>query len=83
MFLIYGTLRASTLLPTVFTLCRVKMVGKGIVAGVSVALLTGLPVFAYATMNDMATLKTVASVYTVLSSGIIALVFKKKERGKR
>lgn len=83
MFLIYGTLRASTLLPTIFTLCRVKIAGKGIVAGVSVALLTGLPVFAYATMNDMATLKTVASVYTVLSSGIIALVFKKKERGRR
>lgn len=83
MFLIYGTLRASTLLPTIFTLCRVKIAGKGIVAGVSVALLTGLPVFAYATMNDMATLKTVASVYTVLSSGIIALVFKKAERGMR
>lgn len=73
LFLIYGTLRATTLLPTVFTLCRVKLPGMGIVAGVSIALGTGLPVFTYATLNNLALLKTVASIYTVLISGVVAL----------
>jgi hypothetical protein len=74
MFLVYGTLRATTLLPTVFTLLRVKLKAKGVIAGVSTAMLTGLPVFGYATMNNISTLKTAASLYTVLSAGIIALV---------
>lgn len=74
MFLIYGTLRATTLLPTVFTLCKVKLTGQGISTGVSVALLTGLPVFAYATLNNLAILKSVASLYTVLSAGAIAVI---------
>lgn len=77
MFLIYGTLRATTLLPTIFTLCRVRMAGRGIVAGVSIALITGLPVFAYATMKDMAALKSAASIYTVLSAGAVAVVVSK------
>lgn len=74
MFLIYGTLRATTLLPTVFTLCRVKLNAKGVIAGISTAMLTGLPIFAYATLNNIAMLKTVASLYTVLSAGIIAVM---------
>lgn len=77
LFLIYGTLRATTLLPTVFTLCRVKLVGKGIVAGVSIALATGLPVFTYATLNNLSVLKSMASIYTLLISGIVALVVSK------
>lgn len=82
MFLIYGTLRATTLLPTVFTLCKVKLTGQGISAGVSVALLTGLPVFAYATLNNLAVLKSVASLYTVLSAGAIAIIISSMKRRK-
>ena len=74
MFLVYGTLRATTLLPTVLTLCRVKLAAKGITAGVSAALLTGLPVFAYATIKELPLLKTGASLYTVLISGILAVI---------
>lgn len=74
MFLIYGTLRATTLLPTVFTLCRVNLNEKGVISGISTAMLTGLPIFAYATLNNIAMLKTAASLYTVLSAGIIAVV---------
>lgn len=73
MFLIYGTLRATTLLPTVFTLCRVNLNAKGVISGISTAMLTGLPIFAYATLNNIAMLKTAASLYTVLSAGIIAV----------
>jgi len=82
MFLIYGTLRAATLLPTVFTLCKCKLTAQGISAGVSVALLTGLPVFAYATLNNLALLKSTASLYTVLSAGIIAINISRMTRRK-
>lgn len=82
MFLIYGTLRAATLLPTVFTLCKCKLTAQGISAGVSVALLTGLPVFAYATLNNLALLKSAASLYTVLSAGVIAIIISRMTRRK-
>lgn len=75
MFLVYGTLRATTLLPTVFTLCGVKLKGRTVVAGIATAMLTGLPVFGYATINNIAWLKTLASLYTVISSGALALFF--------
>jgi len=47
LFLFYGTLRASTLLPTVMTLLGKKLTGKGVFAGVLTALCVGLPIFAY------------------------------------
>ena len=74
MFLVYGTLRATTLLPTVMTLCRVRLKAEGVITGVGVALLTGLPVFAYATIHELPLLKTGASLYTVLISGLIAVI---------
>ncbi len=73
MFLIYGTLRATTLLPTVLTLLKVRLAGRGIVAGVVTAMVTGLPLFSYATLNGLSLLKSAASLYTVLISGIIAV----------
>ena len=80
MFLIYGTLRATTLLPTVFTLCNIKLTAQGISIGVSTALLTGFPVFAYATLNNFSVLKSVASLYTVLSAGVIAIIVSRIKR---
>lgn len=81
MFLFYGTLRATTLLPTVLTLLGRKLRPSGVVAGVAVALVTGLPVFAYATMNQINPLKSASSLYTVLVSGIIALAVSTAHRG--
>lgn len=74
MFLIYGTLRATTLLPTVLTLCRVKLKAKGVIAGISTSMVIGLPVFGYATLNNIALLKTAASLFTVISAGMIAYI---------
>ncbi len=74
MFLIYGTLRATTLLPTVLTLARRRLTGKGVVAGVLTALLVGLPIFAYGTLNNLSAYKTLGSLFTVLSAGIVAAV---------
>lgn len=81
LFLMYGTLRASTLLPTVFTLCRVKLKARGIVAGIISALIIGLPIFTYGNINGIAAYKTIGSLITVLLSGIIALVVSRKRGG--
>ncbi len=81
LFLMYGTLRASTLLPTVFTLRGVKLKGKGIVVGIISALIIGLPIFAYGNINGIAVYKTAGSLITVFLSGIIALAISRKRGG--
>ncbi len=73
LFLMYGTLRASTLLPTVFTLKGVQLKSQGVVAGVISALLIGLPIFGYGNMRGIASYKTVGSLLTVILSGVVAL----------
>lgn len=73
MFLIYGTLRATTLLPTILTLTHKRLTGKGVIAGVLTALLAGLPIFAYGTLNNISAYKTIGSLFTVLSAGIVAV----------
>ena len=77
LFLMYGTLRASTLLPTVLTLKGVKMAPQGIVAGIVCALAIGLPIFGYGNIMGIAIYKTIGSLTTVLLSGIIALIVSK------
>lgn len=79
LFLFYGTLRASTLLPTIMTLLGKKLSAGGVFAGVLSALCIGLPVFAYGNIANIPALKTAGSLTTVLSSGIVALVASQKE----
>ena len=74
LFLIYGTLRATTLLPTVMTLTGVRLKKEGVIAGVLTALCTGLPLFSYATLNGLSVWKSVFAIYTVLISGTIAVL---------
>lgn len=81
LFLIYGTLRAAPLLPTVFTLKGVKLTSKGVVAGIISALIIGLPIFGYGTMQGIAIYKTTGSLLTVILSGVIALAVSRK-RGR-
>lgn len=73
LFLMYGTLRASTLLPTILTLKDIRLAPQGIVAGVIVAMMIGLPVFGYGNMKGIAIYKTAGSLLTVLLSGAVAL----------
>jgi hypothetical protein len=80
LFLFYGTLRASTLLPTVMTLKGVRLNAKGIITGVVAALAVGLPVFAYGSVLNSGPYKTLGSLLTVLLSGLIALTASGKER---
>ena len=79
LFLFYGTLRASTLLPTVMTLLGKRLSAGGVYAGVLTALCVGLPIFACGNLMDIPALKTIGSLTTVLSSGAVALIASKKE----
>lgn len=78
LFLTYGTLRASTLLPTIFTLKGIELKPKGIVLGVICALVIGFPIFAYGNIKSIATYKTIGSLATVLLSGVVALAVSRK-----
>ena len=78
LFLMYGTFRASTLLPTVLTLKGVELKPEGVVVGVISAILIGLPIFAYGNINGIAIYKTVGSLLTVLLSGGMALLISRK-----
>lgn len=78
LFLFYGTLRASTLLPTVMTLLGKRLSANGVFAGVLVSLCVGLPVFAYGNIAGAAMAKTAGSLIAVLSSGVVALLASRK-----
>lgn len=78
LFLFYGTLRASTLLPTIMTLLGKKLTAKGVFAGVLTALCVGLPIFAYGNLAGIPAVKAAGSLTTVLSSGLIAAAASRK-----
>lgn len=74
LFLMYGTLRAATLLPTIFTLKGVKLKPEGVVYGIISALAIGLPIFAYGNLNGISIYKTIGSLTTVILSGAVSLI---------
>lgn len=86
LFLMYGTFRASTMLPTIFTLKGVKLTAGGVIAGVVTALCIGMPIFGYGNIAGVAIWKTVGSLLTLILSGAVALVVSriqlKKEVGR-
>lgn len=79
LFLFYGTLRASTLLPTILTLKGVRLVSSGVTVGIITALAVGLPVFACGTLFNSPACKTIGSLLTVLLSGLVAILISRKE----
>ena len=82
LFLIYGTLRATTLLPTVMTLKGMKLTANGVCSGVITALVIGLPIFAYGTILNISLYKTIGSLTTVLSAGAVAFIISRLEACK-
>ncbi len=80
LFLIYGTLRATTLIPTIMTLKNIKLNEKGIYFGIIASLVIGLPIFAYGTILNIALYKTIGSLITVITSGIVALCITKRSK---
>lgn len=83
LFLMYGTLRAATLLPTIFTLKGAKLKAEGVVTGIICALVIGLPIFAYGNINGIAIYKTIGSLTTVILSGAVALAVSKIARCRK
>jgi Na+/proline symporter len=73
LFLIYGALRSTTMLPTVFTLLGKKLNPKGVFGGVLTSMCIGMPLFIAGTLTGDATLKTIGCLCAVLLSGIVSL----------
>lgn len=78
LFLFYGTLRASTLLPTVLTLLDKKLSANGVFVGVVLSLCIGLPVFAVGNIWNLPVWKTAGSLITVLTSGVVAVALSRR-----
>lgn len=84
MFLFYGTLRATTMLPTMLTLLKVKLTSNGVVDGIITSFAVGLPIFACGTVFDIPEYKTIGSLLTVLLAGFVAVLMsaRRKVHGK-
>ncbi len=77
LFLFYGTLRASTLLPTVLTLKGVRLNEAGVFYGVIASLVLGAPTFALGSVLGSTAIKIAGSLLGVLMSGTVALTVTK------
>jgi Na+/proline symporter len=78
LFLFYGTLRSSTLLPTILTINKVKLSEKGVFYGMILSLFLGLPIFAYGNLNSLVPYIVGGSLFTVLTPGILGYLLPKK-----
>lgn len=78
--LFYGTLRASVFLPTIFAIKKVGMSEKGLFYGLLVSIFIGLPIFSYGNFNMFWQYIVAGSLTSVLASGIISVIYKRKER---
>ena len=72
LFLVYGALRSTTMLPTVLTLKGKRLSGRGVFLGVLASLVIGMPIFIVGTITGSAALKTIGSLCSVLLSGIVS-----------
>lgn len=78
LFLFYGTLRASTFIPTVLTLLGKQLDERGVFYGIIAAICIGLPIFAYGNFNKIPELIVTGSLTTVLLPLIIINLFECK-----
>jgi len=78
LFLFYGTLRASVLLPTMWHILDKKMSEKGLFYGVLASICIGLPIFAYGNLNKVTWMIVGGSLISLLASGIISRTGKNK-----
>ena len=81
LFLFYGTLRASTLLPTILTMSVKWVTERGMFCGILCAILIGLPVSAYGNFTRQDTWVVAGAVLTASISGIVVLMLRDRSRG--
>lgn len=79
LFLVYGALRSTTMLPTVLTLKGKALSAHGIFAGVLASLAIGMPIFIVGTITGNSTQKAAGSLCAVLLSGIVSLAMSRRE----
>lgn len=82
LFLFYGTLRASTLLPTIITLLKKQVSEAGMFWGILISLSIGLPIFAYGNLYKITLAIIGGSLFTVLASGVTVLLLSAYENQK-
>lgn len=78
LFLFYGTLRSSVMLPTIFAIKGVRMSEKGLFWGIVASLVIGLPMFAYGNLNGIVPMIVGGSLLTILLSGFMAMFLDRK-----
>lgn len=75
LFLIYGALRASTLLPTIITMTyKNKIHESGVFYGILFSLFIAVPVFAYGLINKISFITVIGSLGGVLIPAIIIII---------
>lgn len=74
LFLVYGALRATTMLPTVLTLLARPLKAGAVFAGIVSAMLIGIPLFVFGLLGGNVMLQTAGSLFALLLSGLISLV---------
>ena len=83
LFLFYGTLRSSVMLPTIFAINGKKMSERGLYYGILASLIVGLPIFAYGNLHGNIPLILTGSLLTICTSGIMARLVKDKPTADR
>lgn len=78
LFLFYGTLRSSVMLPTIFAIKGYRMSESGIFYGIIASLCIGLPIFAIGNLYGIVPMIVTGSLLTIGLSGAIALLKKDK-----
>ena len=81
LFLLYGTLRSSVMLPTVFAILGKRMSERGLFYGILTSMIVGLPLFAYGNFTGNIPMIVFGSLFTILASGIMAVRRKPLQRG--
>lgn len=76
LFLFYGTLRSSVMLPTIFAIKGHKMTERGIFYGILASLIIGLPIFAIGNLNGNVHMIVAGSLLTIGLSGVLSRTMK-------
>lgn len=79
LFLFYGTLRSSVMLPTIFAIKGRNMTERGIFYGILASLLIGLPIFAVGNLNGNVPMIVIGSLLTIGLSGVLSRTMKERE----
>lgn len=81
LFLLYGTLRSSVMLPTVLAILDKRMSERGLFYGILTSMIVGLPIFAYGNFTGNIPMIVFGSLFTILASGLMALRRKRLNHG--